>query len=321
LLLNRGAREQDGEPRGFTLCTKCHEWLMSDKGVENHIETNERRGDCSRGARRPEDLLRGLWLTQEIRSDLVLLDVPPLEGMEAGEAADEFYTTLLHTWLRALLVAFNLDENELAGFLVPSPAADTPYRLVLYETTVGGSGVLASLPEPARLARVVERARELLHEGDPEGGCERACYACLLSFYNQRDHDWLNRTPVLTWFQSLAEFEVEPEIEADPFDNLLARCESDFEREVLHAIRDRGLRLPDAAQQTIYDGDEPIATSDFFYAPRLLVFVDGSPHYLDYIQTADDRKRRRLQALGYRVVAITPADIEERLEELAGRLT
>lgn len=38
------------------------------------------------------------------------------------------------------------------------------------------------------------------------------------------------------------------------------------------AIRDRRLPLPDAAQKIIYDGDEPIATADFFYAPRILVF-------------------------------------------------
>ncbi len=68
------------------------------------------------------------------------------------------------------------------------------------------------------------------------------------------------------------------------------------------------------------DGDEPIATSDFFYTPRLLIFVDGSPHYREYVQVADERKRRRLRTLGYRVVAITPEDIDERLQELASRL-
>jgi len=40
--------------------------------------------------------------------------------------------------------------------------------------------VLAALAEPGQLATVVERALELLHEGDPEGGCQKACCACLL---------------------------------------------------------------------------------------------------------------------------------------------
>ncbi len=40
--------------------------------------------------------------------------------------------------------------------------------------------MLASLAEPGQLATVVERAGELLHKGDPEGGCQKVCCACLL---------------------------------------------------------------------------------------------------------------------------------------------
>jgi len=73
--------------------------------------------------------------------------------------------TLANTFLRALLVTFNLDEQELDSFLVPSPQESVPFRAVLYETAVGDSGVLASLAEPGRLVTVVARAMELLHEG------------------------------------------------------------------------------------------------------------------------------------------------------------
>ena len=71
-------------------------------------------------------------------------------------------------------------------------------------------------------------------------------------------------------------------------------------------------------QKTIYEEDEPIAIADFFYEPRVLVFVDGSPHYRDYVETADESKRRRLKAKGYRIVAVT--DIEGGLAELRARL-
>jgi hypothetical protein len=165
----------------------------------------------------------------------------------------------------------------------------------------------------------VARARELLHEGDPEGGCDRACYDCLLSFYNQRYHELLNRALVLPVLQALEELEIEPipEMSTGPsFDELDARCQSGLERQVLAAICDRGLPLPDAAQKTVYDGDAPIATADFFYAPRILVFVDGSPHYRDYVAAADQRKRRRLKALGYRILAITGDGLEEALSRL-----
>jgi hypothetical protein len=191
--------------------------------------------------------------------------------------------------------------------------------VVLYETTVGGSGVLASLAEPGRLATLVARARELLHEGDPEGGCEKACYACLLSFYNQRDHHLLDRSLVLPWLQGLEDLTLTPEVAEDRFATLLARCESALEREVLRAIRERGLPLPDAAQEALYEGDAPIAIADFFYAPRIAVFVDGSPHHRTYVQEADRRKRMRLKR-HYRVTVIRAAEVTAGLDELAAKL-
>ncbi len=86
------------------------------------------------------------------------------------------------------------------------------------------------------------------------------------------------------------------------------------------AIHDRGLRLPDAAQRILYDGDEPIAIADFFYEPRIVVFVDGSPHHQDYVQAADDWKRRRLVARGYRIVVVRGEEMEAGLSDLASRL-
>jgi hypothetical protein len=92
-------------------------------------------------------------------------------------------------------------------------------------------------------------------------------------------------------------------------ESLLEQCQSDFERQVLREINSLDLRLPDAAQKTIYDGDEPIAEADFYYEPKIPVFVDGSPHYKDYIEAADRQKRMRLKRLNYRVTVIS--DLED----------
>ena len=315
LLLNRGQREAEGDPTGFTLCGKCHRWLVGKNASQGHIRTTDSPGKCPQAAR-AEDLISGLWLAKSLTSDIALLDA----GLPEGVDPVGFYATLLHTLQRALMVALNLDQRELDGFLVPGPDAETPQRIVLYETSVGGCGVLASLDEPGRLAAVFARAREVLHEEDPEGGCERACYECLLSFYNQRDHEVLDRRLVLPWLQGMAELVVDPVAAEDRFAEIEVQCESELERQVLYSIRERALRLPDAAQRTVFDGDEPLAIADFFYEPRIVVFVDGSPHYRDYVQAADQRKRRRLKALGYRVVVVQVDDPHSGLDDLAARL-
>ncbi len=175
---------------------------------------------------------------------------------------------------------------------------------------------------------MIQSARELLHEDEARTeqgrseGCEKACYECLCSFYNQRDHELLDRHLVLPLLGSLDDVSIEPvQVTTGPsLEELEAQCQSDFERQVLHAIHERGLPLPDAAQHTLYDGDEPIASADFYYEPKIVVFVDGSPHYRDYVAAADDTKRRRLKARGYRIVAIRADDVDGGLNELAGRL-
>ncbi len=320
LQINQGPPDPQGYPEGFTLCRKCHAWLIGDNALERHVYTTQRQGECPRHGGLT-DLERGLWLTTAIHSDIALLDIPLPESVETDQA-ESFYLTLTHTLLRALMVTFNLDERELNGFLAPvaqdaETKSATPFRIVLYETTVGGSGVLASLNEPGRMSAAIARARELLHEGDPEGGCERACYACLLSFYNQRVHERLNRTLVLPWLRSLESLTIAQVQDEDRYATLLTHCESGLERRILRAIQERGLPLPDGAQTTIYDGDAPLAIADFTYDPRIVVFVDGSPHHQDYVRAADQRKRRRLKALGYRIVVIDGDDPAPGLDDLA----
>ena len=148
---------------------------------------------------------------------------------------------------------------------------------------------------------------EILHEGDPAGGCERACYDCLLSFYNQLAQERLDRRLALPFLHSLDRLAIEPisgTATGPSLAELMAQRQSDLERRVVQAIQPRGLPLPQAAQKTLYDGGEPIAIADFFYESRIAIFVDGSPHYRDYVVAADESKRRRLKAQGYRVLAI-----------------
>jgi len=314
IVVNRGPRqaEEEGRP-GFTYCRACNRWLVGARAVEEHIGDD---GKCPRHAS-ADDILDGIHLFTDSSNDVVTIDCPLPAGVSDARS---FYTTLLHTFEQALVITMNLDESEVDGFLSQVPGEDR-WWLVLYETAEGGIGAVEALTDSNRLAAVVRNARELLHAGE-EGGCEKACYECLCSFYNQRDHELLDRGLVLPLLHSLEGLSIEPI--ARPaglsLEELEAQCGSDFERQVLRAIQERGLPLPDAAQHTLYDGDEPIAVADFFYAPKILVFVDGSPHYRDYVAAADETKRRRLKAKGYRIVAIRADDVEGGLDDLAGRL-
>lgn len=311
--VNRGPRQadEDDETMGFGYCRACNRWLVSENALDNHVGGDDDDGKCPQNAR-VDEVLRGIHLFTETQNDVITIDCPLPEGVDDVEG---FYKTLRYTLEQAISVTMELDESELSGFINDIPEDPDRRRIVIYETAEGGIGAVQSLTEAPRLRAVLQSAREVLHEG--EEGCEKACYECLCTFYNQRDHDVLDRTLVLPFLQELGDLEIEGRRSGSEarFESLLGQCQSDFEQQVLREINRRDLRLPDAAQKTLYDGDEPIAEADFYYEPKIPVFVDGSPHYRDYIEAADRQKRMRLKQLNYRVTVISGSEDISALEQ------
>jgi hypothetical protein len=105
-------------------------------------------------------------------------------------------------------MTFQLEEGEVLG--EPLPSRDDRHAILIYEATEGGAGVLARLvKETETLRRVVDTAISICHfdleyfqvngrhvdaledKGDPR--CVAGCYKCLLSYYNQTDHEVIDR--------------------------------------------------------------------------------------------------------------------------------
>jgi hypothetical protein len=313
--VNRGPRkaEQDDEALGFGYCQACNQWLVSETALDEHAEDE---GRCNQNAR-PEQVLRGIHLFTETQNDVITIDCPLPEDVES---VDGFYKTLRYALEQALSVTMELDESEIDGFIGEVPDDPDRRRIVLYETAEGGTGAVQSLTEASRLQMVLRNAKDVLHAGEEDEGCESACYECLLTFYNQRDHEVLDRKLVLPFLERMTDLEVEADQDdrSVRFEDLHAKCQSDFERQVLEAIDERGLRLPDEAQKTLYDDDEPIAEADFYYEPRIVVFVDGAPHYKEHVQEADRQKRLRLKRMGYRILVLK--DLDRDIDQLEQRI-
>jgi hypothetical protein len=117
--------------------------------------------------------------------------------------------TFQHAFTRGLEVVFQLEEGE--TLTEPVPNRDSRRAILVFEATEGGAGVLGRLTSEARaLSRVARAALELMHYGDvekairasdlsllvadPNADCVKACYRCLLSYYNQPDQEFINRT-------------------------------------------------------------------------------------------------------------------------------
>lgn len=123
--------------------------------------------------------------------------------------APETIATVQHALMRGIAVVFQLEEGEILG--EPLPARDNRRAVLAYEATEGGAGVLNRLIEdPRALGKVAREALTLMHfekvdeaiaSGDAKllvshdgEVCVRGCYRCLLSYFNQPDHELIDRT-------------------------------------------------------------------------------------------------------------------------------
>ena len=117
--------------------------------------------------------------------------------------------TVQHAIMRGIEVVFQLEEGEILG--EPLPARGNRRAILAYEATEGGAGVLSRLVEdPQALGKVAREALILMHfekvdeamaAGDAKllvtrdkEACVRGCYRCLLSYFNQPDHELIDRT-------------------------------------------------------------------------------------------------------------------------------
>jgi superfamily II DNA/RNA helicase len=125
----------------------------------------------------------------------------------AGEDLEEMtIATVQHALLRGIESVFQLEEGEILA--EPMPTRDERTGFLFYEATEGGAGVLTRLAaEPVLLAEVARKALAIMHFAVeaalpecgsaltdlPETNCVAACYRCVMSYYNQPDHELLDR--------------------------------------------------------------------------------------------------------------------------------
>lgn len=235
----------------------------------------------------------------------LLLQLP---GPAFSETA---FATLQHAIARGLEVVFQLEEGEVST--EPVPARDRRRAILLYEATEGGAGVLGRLTsDTTALSRVARKALELMHfdnvevavataapddlKDKPDARCVPGCYRCLLSYYNQPDHELIDRTDrdVKSVLLRLARSNVAMASQVE---------EASANGGWPAALARWGLPAPDRDPLTVKEGvNLPLA-----WRARLAAAAIG---------TVDARARADAEALGFAVVLLTEAPGENPPPEL-----
>jgi hypothetical protein len=224
--------------------------------------------------------------------------------------------TLQYALKRGIESVFQLEESELMS--EPLPKRDERRAILFYEAAEGGAGVLTRLAlEPDALPRVAARALEICHyrktgehwqleivdqERDADGQplCEAGCYRCLLSYYNQPDHDLIDRQDKDNAGQAVAilcQLTRATLQRAAELVGAVTSPGSEMAQTWLAYVERHGLARPDEEEKTF---SELGLCADFYYRDsQAAVFIGAAP---DSSQTA---------ALEARGVAAIPFPADE----------
>ena len=189
--LNKGLRRRaDKKVLGFRIDPVSGYWARNEEE-----EADEQTSDPTASPRQ--------WIVPSVQDRKNALLFRPVDD----SLSEVTLTTVQHAILRGVEAVFQLEEGEMLA--EPMPTRDTRNGFLLYEATEGGAGVLTRLvSQEESLAAVARRALHIMHfaEGDDslpesptdlsdqaEAPCVAACYRCLMSYYNQPDHENLDR--------------------------------------------------------------------------------------------------------------------------------
>ncbi len=214
----------------------------------------------------------------------------------------------------AIQVQFQLEDSELA--VEPLPSRDERRAILLYESSEGGAGVLRRLIDDVdAIPNVCKSALQVCHF-DPQTGadmrraprskedCEAACYDCLLSYSNQRDHEILDRKEIQDILMQMSKAQVEAApvnlTRSEHLTQLMRLCGSDLERSFLRLLETEKLRLPSKAQCLI---ESCKTRPDFFYDDgQVAIYIDGPHHLYPHRHDRDISSTEMMEDNGYLVI-------------------
>lgn len=281
--------QRDDQPAGFLLDLERGYWGRNQADEED-------QEDASAGRQ-----MRVVPFVNDTKNALVMRFEPVRSEPEMAGLQSAFK--------EAIQKHFQLEPRELNCEAMPSPR--DRQEILFFEASEGGAGVLRQLvDDPRVIPALARKALEICHFdpdtlADTKGdSCGKACYECLLDYFNQPDHQILDRYVVRDILAELMRSECKPAggmgSRAERMVELRRLCDSLLEKRWLDLIDGLVLRPPSHAQLLL----EACSTRpDFFYREyNAAIYVDGPVHDEPDQIREDEEISQRLMEMGYVVI-------------------
>jgi superfamily II DNA/RNA helicase len=288
--INRRWKISKHKDEGFAIGSKSGKWRKSkDEDQQN-----------------TDDPVRNVRLFTHDTADILYIQPIKELGLDYDGTA-----SLAFALKRALERQFQIEEGEIGVWIMGSTEDK---NILVYEASEGSLGILSELMSDSRkMHRMFREAYEAMHF-DPETlqdlrpDLPKATYDDLLSYYNQRFHEQLDRFSIKAPVERLLQCTIDNQQGGRTLDEqyryLMENYDlnSSTEKPMIDYLYHNGLLLPDKVQ---FNVPGCYVNADFVYKTDngfSLVFCDGSVHDRLEVQDNDRRKRQCCRDAGYDVI-------------------
>lgn len=288
--VNKGWRvAKDDEKEGFNIGNVSGKWKRA-KDIEKEIA---------------EDKAVNVRIFTTDTADV--LYVQPVKALQIDENG---VVSLAFALKRAIERQFQIEESEIGVWIMGEQESR---NILIYEAAEGSLGILSSLVADGQaMKRLFVEAYQVLHfnpttKSDTRMEEPKASYENLLSYYNQRYHDKLDRFSVKEALERLMECDIDNQQGMslkDKYEELISSYDlnSATEKPLIEYLYRNGYALPDKAQFLVPDC---YVSADFVYktdAGVTLIFCDGTVHDRADVMHEDKRKRQCCIDEGYDII-------------------
>jgi hypothetical protein len=273
------------------------------------------------------DKRNGKWLTQKDLENQETMDNKKDVLVFVRDTSDTLYiqplsslnlrpdqvTSLSYAIKRGIERLFQVEENEIGVRVMGT--MDKP-NILIYEASEGSLGILSQLvQEPVRMKELFTESYRYMHfdpntreETELGKSLPKASYQDLLSYYNQRDHDILNRREIKEVLEQLMDCDYSPNQGSNDYDSQYKYLIDNYDRNsatekpFIEYLYKNKLALPDKAQVNM---PEFYISADFVYNTQdgpIVIFCDGSVHDDERVKLKDGHQRQLLKDAGYDIV-------------------
>jgi hypothetical protein len=183
--------------RQFRVCMACG--MSIDSGSNGTSHETLWGGKCRAGG----TLIKPVDLANEFKTDILEIKFLGTVIPTPSVADKTFWLSFLSAFLNGSSRKLDIDRNDLDGIYQRVPGSGASGELVIYDRVPGGAGYLKRIAE--NLSEVLEATFGVVDDcKDPAcNDLDSSCYACLRSYGNQANWEFLRRRPVVDWLSSV----------------------------------------------------------------------------------------------------------------------